>query len=196
MSIYALKPRFQAMLRPVVQWLCRLGVSANQVTLVAMVGSCLLGVLLASKVAEPAWFWLVPLWLFVRMALNAIDGMLAREHNQQSVLGAYLNELGDMVSDAALFLPFALIANACGILVVLVVMLALISEATGILGQVHGNGRRYDGPMGKSDRAAVFGVAAVVYAIWPQLVWPLDVLMAITMLLLLLTIVRRIRRAI
>ena len=36
---------------------------------------------------------LVGPWLFVRMALNAIDGMLAREHGQKSALGGILNEL-------------------------------------------------------------------------------------------------------
>lgn len=41
------------------------------------------------------------------MALNAIDGMLAREFNQQSTLGAILNEVGDIISDAALYLAFA-----------------------------------------------------------------------------------------
>jgi CDP-diacylglycerol--glycerol-3-phosphate 3-phosphatidyltransferase len=35
------------------------------------------------------------------MALNAIDGMLAREHDMQSPLGAMLNELGDVLSDVA-----------------------------------------------------------------------------------------------
>ena len=42
---------------------------------------------------------LLPAVLFLRMALNAIDGMLAREHNQKSALGAILNELGDVFSD-------------------------------------------------------------------------------------------------
>ena len=44
------------------------------------------------------------------MALNAIDGMLAREFGQKSALGGYLNEIGDVVSDAALYAPFALVA--------------------------------------------------------------------------------------
>ena len=43
------------------------------------------------------------------MALNALDGMLAREFGQQSRLGAYLNELTDVVADAALIAPFALL---------------------------------------------------------------------------------------
>ena len=33
---------------------------------------------------------IMPLWLFLRMTLNAIDGMLAREHDMQSKLGAVL----------------------------------------------------------------------------------------------------------
>jgi CDP-diacylglycerol--glycerol-3-phosphate 3-phosphatidyltransferase len=60
--------------------------------------------------AMPRVFWLLPLVLFVRMALNAIDGMLAREHNQASKLGMFLNEICDIVSDMALILPFALVA--------------------------------------------------------------------------------------
>jgi len=44
------------------------------------------------------------------MALNAIDGMLAREFGQKSRLGACLNELCDVVSDATLYLPFAFVA--------------------------------------------------------------------------------------
>lgn len=43
---------------------------------------------------------------FIRMALNALDGMLARECNQQTRLGAILNETGDVISDIALYLPF------------------------------------------------------------------------------------------
>ena len=95
------------------------------------------------------------------MALNAIDGMLAREHDQKSRLGAILNELSDVVADIALYLPFALIAVLSAPLVTIVVLLAVIVEMTGILGLMVGAERRYDGPFGKSDRAFVFGTLAV-----------------------------------
>ena len=39
-----------------------------------------------------------------------------------------------------------------------------MTEFCGVLGQVHGNGRRYDGPFGKSDRAFFIGALAVWYA--------------------------------
>src|SRR3954469_16443638 len=110
MTLYDLKPRFQALLRPLVRRLADAGVTANQVTLAAAIGSVALGVLLCCKSHNHALFLLLPVWLAVRMALNAIDGMLAREFGQKSRLGGYLNELCDVVSDAALMLPFALIA--------------------------------------------------------------------------------------
>ena len=57
-------------------------------------------------VAQPILFMLLPIVLFIRMALNALDGMLARECNQQTRFGAILNETGDVISDIALYLPF------------------------------------------------------------------------------------------
>ena len=170
MSIYALKPKFQALLRPLVRALHGLGVTANQVTLFACAVSVALGVWLyfdTLHVAAPGprAFLLLPLWLFLRMALNAVDGMLAREFGQQSKLGAYLNELTDVIADAALALPFAAIAPFAAdhgpVWIAAFVVLAGLSEFAGALGPTVGGSRRYDGPMGKSDRAFVLGAAAL-----------------------------------
>lgn len=165
MSIYALKPRFQQLLRPLVRALHARGITANQVTLAACAVSLLLGLLLAAQADAPGWFWLLPIWFFLRMALNAVDGMLAREFGQQSKLGAYLNELCDVAADAALYLPLALVAGVWPAAVVLVVVLAALTEYAGVLGPMVGASRRYDGPMGKSDRAFAFGVLATGVAL-------------------------------
>lgn len=156
-SIYALKPRFQALLRPLATALARGGVTANQVTLAACAISVALGAYVTWQAPARAPFLLIPLWMFLRMAFNAIDGMLAREFGQKSRLGAYLNELTDVVSDTALYLPFAFVAPLDGWSVGAVIVLAAISEYAGVLGLMVGASRRYDGPMGKSDRAFVFG---------------------------------------
>src|SRR4051794_11781316 len=105
LSIYALKPRFQALLRPLAALLGRTGITANEVTLAAAIVSIVVGAFVAWHAPDRTPFLLIPLWMFVRMALNALDGMLAREFGQQSRLGAFLNELGDVVADAALYLP-------------------------------------------------------------------------------------------
>lgn len=192
MSIYALKPRFQALLRPLAGHLYRAGVTANQVTVAACAGSVALGVWLA---LEPgASFLLVPLWLAIRMALNAVDGMLAREFGQASPLGAYLNELGDVISDCALYAPFALLPGSDPWLVGAIVVLAIISEMAGVLAVSAGGGRRYDGPMGKSDRAFVFGALGLLVGLGIPLGQAFTWLWSAVIVLLLLTIFNRVKR--
>jgi CDP-diacylglycerol--glycerol-3-phosphate 3-phosphatidyltransferase len=156
-SIYQLKPRFQARLRPIVRRLAAAGVTANQVTLAAMLISLALGLGLFLNTANSSAFLLLPLWMFLRMAFNAVDGMLAREFGQQSPLGAYFNELSDVISDAALYLPFVAIAPFGWGSVGAVIFLSAVSEMAGALGPMVGAPRQYDGPMGKSDRAFLFG---------------------------------------
>jgi CDP-diacylglycerol--glycerol-3-phosphate 3-phosphatidyltransferase len=172
MTLYDLKPRFQALLRPLVGRLAATGVTANQVTITAAVVSVVVGVFVAVWADVRGLFLLLPIWLFLRMALNAVDGMLAREHGQKSRLGAYLNELSDVVSDAALLLPFAVLPVFGAISVAVVAVLAALSEMAGVLGQTVGASRRYDGPVGKSDRAFVFGALAVWIGVGgPQPAW-------------------------
>jgi CDP-diacylglycerol--glycerol-3-phosphate 3-phosphatidyltransferase len=161
-SIYALKPAFQDLLRPLTRGLAGAGVTANTVTVLAAVLSLLVGAAIAYSPGARGALLLLPAALFVRMALNAIDGMLARDHGQKSRLGALLNEIGDVVSDAALYLPLALVPGFDPRLAVGIVVLAALSEMTGVLGPTIGASRRYDGPMGKSDRAFVFGLLALL----------------------------------
>lgn len=193
MTLYDLKPRFQDALRPLVAFLARRGITANQVTLAAAAGSVLLGLVLALAPAR-LLFLLLPVWLFIRMALNAIDGMLAREFGQKSALGAYLNEICDVVSDAALYLPFAMLAPFAPASVVIVVILAALTEFAGVLGLSVGASRRYDGPLGKSDRALVFGALAFWIGVGGALPDWLGWIMPAIAVLLAVTVARRVSR--
>jgi CDP-diacylglycerol--glycerol-3-phosphate 3-phosphatidyltransferase len=194
-SIYALKPGFQKLLRPSVRRLAEKGVTANQVTVAAMLLSLLGGFILLLFAPRPRILLILPALLLLRMALNAIDGMLAREHAQASRLGAILNELGDVVSDAALYLPLALFLAAPAWLMTLIVIAAIIGEMTGVVAIQIGASRRYDGPFGKSDRAAVFGLLAFLIACGlPQRGWITPVL-ALFLVLAIATIIVRARRA-
>jgi CDP-diacylglycerol--glycerol-3-phosphate 3-phosphatidyltransferase len=193
MSIYGLKPRFQALLRPLAKRLFEAGVTANQVTLFACIVSMGLGATLCVR-PEPRLFLLVPAWFFLRMAFNAVDGMLAREFGQASKLGAYLNELTDVVSDAALYLPFAFLPGSSLALVALVAGLAIVSEMAGVLGVTVGATRRYDGPMGKSDRAFVFGLLGLLAGLGVPLAAAMPWALAATAALIALTIANRVRQ--
>ncbi|MFC4954046.1 CDP-alcohol phosphatidyltransferase family protein [Acinetobacter puyangensis] len=208
-SIYQLKPAFQNLLRPLVRGLYRCGITANMVTVMAMLISVGLAFWIYQHVQSPDgsifYFLLLPVWMLLRMAMNAIDGMLAREFAQQSTLGAYLNELCDVISDTALYACFFAFTLIDQKLLALVILLSILSEYAGVMAPLVGAARRYDGPMGKSDRAFIFSLLAIVIAFIPSVMqkYPalnidrldnvINGLLLFILLLLLLTIFNRIR---
>ena len=193
-SVYQLKPAFQGLLRPIVNWLARIGVTANQVTIAALLLSLSTGHVIA-RAHGGSSLLLLPVVLFVRMALNAMDGMLAREHNQKSALGAILNELGDVVADVGLYLPLAVVPGFEPWLVVGAVILSILIEMTGVIGMQIGASRRYDGPLGKSDRAFLFGSVGLLLGLRVPIDRAIPYLLFAMILLSVLTILNRARRA-
>jgi CDP-diacylglycerol--glycerol-3-phosphate 3-phosphatidyltransferase len=192
-SVYLLKPRFQGMLRPLARILAGANITANEVT----VATCLLSIgvgLLLTRTQSRALLLLLPVFLFVRMALNAMDGMMAREFRQKSDLGFYLNELSDVISDAFLYLPFAYLAGFDPLWMGAAIVLAVVTEMTGTLAAMTGASRRYDGPMGKSDRAFVFGAVATWLGLgWRVAPWVSYLFPKLMVLLLAATVINRVR---
>lgn len=195
MSIYALKGRFQDLLRPAVRGLYRMGVTANTVTVAAAVVSLLVAAMVwCCAPVQPLLYLALPLWMLLRMALNAVDGMLAREFGQQSRVGAYLNELCDVVADAALYLSLLSLPGVRPEALWLLAWTAALSEYAGVLGLMVGASRRYDGPMGKSDRAFVVGVLGLLLALGWIGAAVVNGVAAAAALLCVLTMVRRVRQ--
>jgi CDP-diacylglycerol--glycerol-3-phosphate 3-phosphatidyltransferase len=153
------------------------------------------GLFLTRRPQARALWLLLPVLLLLRMALNAMDGMLAREFGQKSNLGACLNELGDGVSDAFLYIPFVYLPGFDSAWMVAVVLLGVISEMAGTVTVMIGASRRYDGPMGKSDRAFVFGTLALWCGLgWSIAPWAACMFPRIMTLLLITTVINRVRR--
>jgi CDP-diacylglycerol--glycerol-3-phosphate 3-phosphatidyltransferase len=194
-TLYELKPRFQKGLRPLVQVFVRAGLAANDVTILACALSFGMGALICLYPGSKAVLAWVPLFMVFRMGLNAIDGLMAREHGMRSHKGAILNELTDVVSDGALYLPFAMIPGLDPRWVVVVVFLSAVSEMAGVVPIAIGASRRYDGPLGKSDRAFAFGLIALVLQLDSLPVRWINLLLALMAALLILTIVNRSKAA-
>jgi len=208
-SVYDIKPVFQKLLRPIVKMVARIGVTANQVTVAAMLLSIATGILIlddhhplpflsaenSDSASSPCLLLAIPVVLLIRMALNAIDGMLAREHDMKSSLGAVLNELGDVISDAALYLPLAYVAGFNSVLVVAMVIVGIIAELAGVIAVQIGASRRYDGPMGKSDRALVVGLLCGIIGLGYDISHWLDTILGVLIGLGVLTIWNRSRKA-
>jgi CDP-diacylglycerol--glycerol-3-phosphate 3-phosphatidyltransferase len=196
-SVYRIKPKFQHLIKPVMEFLHRKKFTPNHVTLLALFGSMLTGVYVY---LNEGWVYLVvvPLYLFIRMALNAIDGMMARAYNQQSAFGEVLNELGDVLADLAIFYPLLLKFGMDKHPQILVFFIALmiINEFVGVLGKAIGGARRYDGPMGKSDRALFFGLLCLVILCFPMVFPWIYYLIILVILAMLVSTVLRIKNSI
>ncbi len=194
-SLYELKPRFQELLRPYATAMARAGISPNFVTLAALGLAALSGLLVAIFPESQTPLLLMAVVLFVRMALNAIDGMVAREHGKDSPGGRMLNEIADVASDLLMYLPLLLVPGFSPFLVVLTVIMAVLSEVAGLSAVLVGARRRHDGPMGKADRALGFGFLALLagLGILPDLV--INLVLALIVGLGFLTILNRVNGA-
>lgn len=157
-TTYDLKPAFQRLLMPLLTRLRNAGVTPNALTWMAIALSGGLGYAFVLGLANRYWFFAVAGGLLVRMALNALDGMMARNFSMTSKGGAVLNELGDVVSDALVMWPLALVPGVDIGWVAALLWLAAVNEYAGVLGASVSGERRYEGPMGKSDRTLVWGI--------------------------------------
>lgn len=164
MSIYRLKPRFVRRLRRVEDALVARGVSADALTAAAVAVSVATGsAIAAGGLLDLPLVWLaVPPLVLVRLALNALDGSVARRSGTARPFGAALNEAGDRLSDAATIGACAAVAPpalAAGALAC-----AFLASLAGVTALAVAGARDSGGPMGKADRGAVLACAALAAA--------------------------------
>jgi CDP-diacylglycerol--glycerol-3-phosphate 3-phosphatidyltransferase len=194
-SVYQLKPKFQALLQPLLRRLRSWGVSPNLLTLLGMVLSLAMGIF-AFYGDRTIALILMPIVLLLRMALNALDGMMARQYNLQSKMGALLNEIGDVVSDIVLYYPLYVLFAMDQIWIMCFLLLSVLNEFAGLLGQALGGARRYDGPMGKSDRALVVGVLSLLFLFKAPIYGYLTWIWMVVFCLLIWSTLKRLRNAV
>ena len=194
-SVYNLKPVFQKFLQPILHALYKIGVTANQLTISAVILSCLMGFGFLQYHTLYLGILIIPFGLLLRMALNALDGMMARQYDMQSQLGEILNEIGDVVSDIAIIFPFVILPGINPVIIILFGVLAILNEFAGILSKAIGKERRYDGPMGKSDRALIIGIFCLVFFFWSDVTYYGDWIFGIASALVLAGTIIRLYKA-
>ena len=194
-SVYQLKPKFQALLQPLLQRLRSWGVSPNLLTLLGILLSLAMGIYALYGDRTIALI-LMPIVLLLRMALNALDGMMARQYNLQSKMGALLNEVGDVVSDIVLYYPLYVLFAMDQIWIMCFLLLSVLNEFAGLLGQAMGGARRYEGPMGKSDRALVVGILCLLFLFKAPIYGYLTWIWLVVFCLLIWSTLKRLRNAV
>lgn len=194
-SVYKLKPKFQQLLTPVLLFLHRNNVTANQITISSVLLSVIIGILFWNADASKWLFLSLPTGLLLRMALNALDGMMARRFNQTSKLGEVFNEVGDIISDVIIFFPLLKFQPESLYLIVIFIALSIINEFAGLMGKIVGKERRYDGPMGKSDRALLLGLYGLLIFFGVNITPISNYIFGIIIILLLISTYTRLKKS-
>jgi CDP-diacylglycerol--glycerol-3-phosphate 3-phosphatidyltransferase len=164
-GLYGLKPWFVARLSRAEDALVERRVNPDTLTYAAVASSCgAAGAIVAGVVLGAPLMWLsVAPFGLARLALNALDGSLARRTGQTSPFGAALNEVCDRLSDVVVIVATVTVAPI-GLTLAAAVLTLLVAVA-GMSGVAAGGGRNYAGPMGKADRVAVLATGGVIAAL-------------------------------
>ncbi len=166
-STYSLKPRFQALLAPVRDRLIVLGFSANQITLLTALLSIVYSALLVWPTTAMISLILLPIFLFIRMAL---DGMIAVHTHTKSALGVVLNEVGDVISDFCLFGAFLFLLPITNWSWLALMMLCFMIEFISLAMFLTIGDRPNLGLFAKSDRALYLGFLSLFLVGFPDII--------------------------
>jgi CDP-diacylglycerol---glycerol-3-phosphate 3-phosphatidyltransferase len=169
MGIYNIKPGFQRVLRIIELPLVRWGINPDVLTIAALVFSVLGGFALFTSRWTAFTLLGVPFFALLRICLNALDGMVAKDLGLARPWGEVLNELFDRLADVTFFVGLSLIPDTNIALVVSAIVLMLLSSYIGILSKAAGASRQFGGVMGKADRMLLLSVASILVLVFPNL---------------------------
>ena len=162
MTLDRFRPVADRLLGPWVTAATRLGLSPDQVSLVAFGAAVAAAV--AFTIATPTLYVLGGVLVFFNGWLDLVDGALAREQGASSAAGDLLDHVLDRYADLALIAGFTAGVDAYG-LGLLAVTGVLMTSYLGTQIQAVGIGREYGGLLGRADRLALMGLVAVAAAV-------------------------------
>jgi CDP-diacylglycerol--glycerol-3-phosphate 3-phosphatidyltransferase len=116
---------------------------------------------------HPALLLVAPLFCYVRLWLNMLDGMVALASGKASPRGEILNEMPDRISDVLIFVGVAHSGLSAPLTGYWSAILALLTAYVGVLGQAVGVPREFSGVMAKPWRMVVLHAGAWLTALWP-----------------------------
>lgn len=187
MAIYEVKPLFQKTLSPIANFFIHFKIHPTVINYLALITSFIAGIMLLLMNIYPYFLFIIPVLLFIRIAFNALDGMVARGLKVSSVNGEISNEFIDRLSDAAIFicLTFYFIRDFTFndltttwkveiqfIWGFIFIILFLLNSFVGVLAKAIGKSRIYSGFIGKADRMFYLGLACLIFYFYPKpIVW-------------------------
>jgi CDP-diacylglycerol--glycerol-3-phosphate 3-phosphatidyltransferase len=151
--------------------------------------------------SEPSLHFLllcVPAFLVLRMGMNALDGMLAREYGTGTVAGEIWNEALDVLGDTVCYGVLYFVDGGPRLSLVVFLVTIWAAEFFGVLGKGMPNGtRRHETVLGgKPDRAVWMSGLALLLFFQPAMLSYASVYVLVVSAFVVLTSLIRIRKTI
>src|SRR5579864_2933871 len=113
------------------------------------------------KSGQARWLLIVaPLFCYLRLWFNMLDGMVAVAANKASRRGEILNDLPDRVSDVIIFVGAAHSGLMNPLIGYWAAIAAVLTAYVGLFGQALGGQREFGGIMSKPWRMVVLGIGS------------------------------------
>ena len=151
---------FRATARSAVRFCVRRGIHADTISYSSIAASAAAGVCFWRAADSPWLLIAAPLFCYLRLWLNMLDGMVALAARQASPRGEILNDLPDRVSDLLIFLGVAHSGLTSPFTGYWAAIFALLTAYVGTLGQAVGVQREFSGPMSKPWRMVLLHAGA------------------------------------
>jgi len=151
-----------------VQICVTLGVHPDAISYSSILFSAMAAICFWQSGHQPWLLIIGPLFCYVRLWLNMLDGMVALAAKKASLRGEILNDLPDRVSDVLIFAGVAHSGLCNPFAAYWVAIMALFTAYVGTLGQAVGARREYGGVMSKPWRmvALHIGAWATFVSLW------------------------------
>ena len=167
--LYLQKGKFQKITR----WIGGKWMTANQATLFGCICIAIVSASFYFGLSCPDANWmllLVPAFLLLRMMMNTLDGMLAREYHTGTVAGELWNEALDILGDNVCYGILWFVPEFPKTPLVIFLLLTWAAEFFGVLGKsMPGGVRRHETVLGgKPDRAVWMGLLALILFFAPD----------------------------
>src|SRR5216110_3614450 len=138
----------------------RLGISPDAISYLSMLAA-LIAALFFWKSGKNAWLLIIaPLFCYLRLWFNMLDGMVAVAAGKASARGEIVNDLPDRISDVIIFAGLAHSGLMNPVIGYWAAIFSLLTAYVGIFGQAIGGRREFGGIMSKPWRMVTLSLGA------------------------------------
>ncbi len=151
---------FRRTARAATQLCVRLGIHPDAISYLSMVAALAAGICFWKSGKLPWLLLVAPLFCYLRLWFNMLDGMVAVAAAQASSRGEILNDLPDRISDVIIFAGVAHSGLSNPLFAYWAAIFALLTAYVGLFGQALGGQREFSGMMSKPWRMVALHVGA------------------------------------